>query len=60
MAGFEQGFADTERAATLTAKSAGDVARAAKALERGDGGVSGRASQQMPGRSADYTTGSGN
>ena len=34
MAGFEQGFADTERAAALTAKSAGDVARAAKALEK--------------------------
>lgn len=34
MAGFEQGFADTERAATLTAKSAAEVAKAAKALER--------------------------
>ena len=34
MAGFEQGFADTERAAALTVKSAGDVTRAARALER--------------------------
>ena len=34
MAGFEQGFADTERAAASTVKSAGDVSRAARALER--------------------------
>jgi hypothetical protein len=34
MTGFEQGFADTERAAALTIKSAADVTRAAKKLER--------------------------
>lgn len=34
MTGFEQGFADTERAASATIKSAGDVTRAARALER--------------------------
>ena len=34
MAGFEQGFADTERAAAATVKSAGEVTKAARALER--------------------------
>lgn len=34
MTGFEQGFADTERAAASTVKSAANVARAARALER--------------------------
>ena len=34
MTGFEEGFADTERAATLTAKSAGEVAKVAKVLEK--------------------------
>lgn len=34
MAGFEQGFADTENAAASTIKSTSDVARAARALER--------------------------
>ena len=34
MVGFEQGFADTEKAAASTLKSTSDVARAARALER--------------------------
>lgn len=34
MTGFEQGFADTERAAATVAKSASDVAKFAKALEK--------------------------
>ncbi len=34
MIGFEKGFADTERAAALTAKSAADVAKFAKQLEK--------------------------
>ena len=34
MSGFEQGFADAERAAALTAKSALDVAKSARQLEK--------------------------
>lgn len=34
MSGFEKGFADTERAATSTAKSAADVVKFARQLER--------------------------
>ncbi len=34
MTGFERGFADTERAANATVKSAGNVARSARALEK--------------------------